>query len=466
MGKLVLYRRDSPLRIPGYATVSWDTLLEFLELKTIAVMDFRRARQFVLVYPGGVLTTESVYEALHTRFAKFDLVMCVGELSTHDIVVFIKKRDMKNITDFAVDGTVPVVYTFVSSGAHARTMDQSMTVVGQAMGNVISELLVQVPTGEFSFEQLMDGIAKLTKERVETLKGTILVKPVKTRSTFELSFLRATAQMVKVKQLRSKGSLGLTFSAYDPPFPVIPLEFLIGLNQKGTRLQEVARTIEEHVLFDLFANPGLLAKHAALILGGNTTTGYGKTQFALRLACEWAKVLAESRGLSKDAAQVVFMNSLDAAKDVEFKPGMALVLDEFCPSDSESLVYVSENILKVLLCPSVMGTIRARNNEIKLCEGVARIITANASSAAAWCGPKIKYSEPLRRKSIVFQITTPLCDPRWVSGLVGSDSSRDPAIETASDLMQARLASAGLALPVQIVPAPSGLASLLCPARR
>ena len=466
MGKLVLYRRDSPLRMPGHATVSWETLLLFLELKTIAVMDFRRARQFVLVYPGGVLTTESVYESLHTRFAKLDLVMCVGELSTHDIVVFIKKRDTKNITDLAVDGTAPDVYTFVSSGNHARTMDQSMTVVGQAMGNVISELLVQVPTGEFSFEQLMDGIAKLTKERVETLKGTILVKPAKTRSAFELAFIRATFQMAKVKQLRSKGSQGLTFSAYDPPFPVIPLEFLIGLDQKGTRLQEVARTIEEHVLFDLFANPGLLAKHAALILGGNTTTGYGKTQFALRLACEWAKVLAESRGLSKDAAQVVFMNSLDAAKDVEFKPGMALVLDEFSPSDSESLVYVSENILKVLLCPSVMGTIRARNNEIKLCEGVARIITANASSAAAWCGAKIKFSEPLRRKSIVFQITSPLCDPRWVSGLVGSASSRDPAIETASDLMHVRLAAAGLELPVQIVPAPSGLASLLCPARR
>jgi hypothetical protein len=161
------------------------------------------------------------------------------------------------------------------------------------------------------------------------------------------------------------------------------------------------------------------------------------------------------------------MNSLDAAKDVEFKPGMALVLDEFSPSDSESLVYISENMLKVLLCPSVIGTIRARNNEIKLCEGVARIITANAPSPAAWCGAKIKYSEPLRRKSIVFQITKPLCDPAWVTALAtSSSSSRDPALEAAGALMQARLDSAGIVMPVQIVPAPSGLASLMCPARR
>jgi hypothetical protein len=201
-------------------------------------------------------------------------------------------------------------------------------------------------------------------------------------------------------------------------------------------------------------------------LGSDSTTGYGKTQFALRLACEWAKVLAESRGLSRDAAQVVLMNSLDAAKDVEFKPGMALVLDEFSPADSEPLVYISENMLKVLLCPSVIGTIRARNQEIKLCEGVARIITANAASPADWCGAKITYSEPLRRKSIVFQITKPLCDPRWVSGLVGSASSRDPAIEAAGALMQARLASAGIAMPVLLAPAPSGLASLMCPVRR
>ena len=78
--------------------------------------------------------------------------------------------------------------------------------------------------------------------------------------------------------------------------------------------------------------------YAAVILGADSTTGCGKTQFALRLACELSKAIAEERGLSSDAAQVCFMNSLDAARDIEFKPGMALVLDEFCPCDTDSLV--------------------------------------------------------------------------------------------------------------------------------
>jgi len=305
---------------------------------------------------------------------------------------------------------------------------------------------------------------KLTRDRVETMRDEMLIKQAKTRSSFEVAFLSGFGQLVKVKEMRSRGSQGLVFNAYDPPFPVVPLEFLTGLQQRGTRLQEVTRKTEHLTLFDLLADAGRLEKHGALILGANSTTGFGKTQYALRVACEWSKAMAQARGLSRDSARVAFMNSLDAARDVEFAPGMALVLDEFSPSDSESLVYISETMLKVLMCPSTPGTIRARNQEIKLCEGVARILTANASTASEWCGRSIKWSDPLARKTMVFQVTAPLCSRVWVNSLSSAVSSCGPS-QQASILLRSRLAAAGVEAPVQQPVAPTGLSSLLCPRR-
>ena len=43
---------------------------------------------------------------------------------------------------------------------------------------------------------------KLTKERIETIKGQVLVKPPKERSSFEQTFLRAVAQLTKVQRMR------------------------------------------------------------------------------------------------------------------------------------------------------------------------------------------------------------------------------------------------------------------------
>ena len=110
---------------------------------------------------------------------------------------------------------------------------------------------------------------------------------------------------------------------------------------------------------------------------------------------------------------------------------------------------------------------RARNNEIKICESVARIITGNASSPSAWLGRTIPWSGPLKRKSIAFQIRRPLSNPTWNADLNatgGGSSSNATVVDGASTIMQRRLADAGLAAPptLEVVP---GL-SRFCPRRR
>ena len=64
-------------------------------------------------------------------------------------------------------------------------------------------------------------------------------------------------------------------------------------------------------------------------------------------------------------------------------------------------------------------------------EGVPRIFTANAESAQAWCGNRLKWSEPLQRKTIVFSITQPLCDDSWrrpEGGAVVEDDGDDAEV--------------------------------------
>ena len=90
--------------------------------------------------------------------------------------------------------------------------------MSNAMGKIVSDLIVEEPKGDFNFEQLLNAMKKLTKERIETIKGEILVKPSKERSSFEQTFLRALTQLTKVQKMRAMSSSELVFSAYNPPF--------------------------------------------------------------------------------------------------------------------------------------------------------------------------------------------------------------------------------------------------------
>ena len=106
-------------------------------------------------------------------------------------------------------------------------------------------------------------------------------------------------------------------------------------------------------------------------------------------------------------------STIDPAKAINFKAGMAWILDEFHPFDGQQLVHMSETMLKVLLTPQMAGTIRGRNEDVRLVPGVARLISANSNSPEAWCGTASAWSEPLRRKSICYTISAPLCSEQW-----------------------------------------------------
>ena len=92
-----------------------------------------------------------------------------------------------------------------------------------------------------------------------------------------------------------------------------------------------------------------MAKHGIVILGHDTTTGFGKTRVALRLAVEWAKTYNQQHDLPKEEAKIVFTNTVDVARDIVFKKGFVWVIDDMKAHDKTQVMYLSENGLKVWL---------------------------------------------------------------------------------------------------------------------
>ena len=417
------------------------------EFDTTDTRNARRTMNIFLLYPGRHDNFKEVFEQLQSRIST-DTAVCTGSVANAGVMVYIRKKaaDYKQLQSFDIDGLGPPhAFRFKRSGNVTKHYNEVMTTFSKVIGDTMTNLAIRLPpSGEFSFEQFMTGIKMLTSEQILTLKGNVEVKPPKERSEFDKAFLRALPTLQGVKDLRRKRTQGLVFSVDSPPFPVIPLSHLINLEQQGRRLMErTAGACEVVSLMDLFENATIMTKYAVLILGKSSTTGYGKTQLALRLAMEWAAAMTDAAQLPKEEAQVVFTNTVDAAKNVKFKQGMVWVLDEFTPCDHDQVVHCSENMLKILFSPSTASTPRGRNNDMEICPGVARIITANADSPQAWCGDKIEWSEPLRRKSVTFSITQPLCKEGWWNS-EEAVSPIDAIVEVASASMAKRMRAAGV----------------------
>ena len=100
-------------------------------------------------------------------------------------------------------------------------------------------------------------------------------------------------------------------------------------------------------------------------------------------------------------------------REINFKPGYCWILDEMKPADGTQTIYASEDLTKNLLDPRTAKSIRARNQELNLHMGVPRVCTANANNIEEWCGYHLRWSYPLQRKAIVFQITDYLVDEEW-----------------------------------------------------
>ena len=474
VGRLSLYAREQS-EGHGGRSLEWDLVEERLEpVASIALL--RRSVNVVLKYKACGLSVSQVYNKFEELLGYVDHKLCVGALRDGDVVVFFRKNDMKSITTFNIEGPggavlSPVLYRFKTRGNICHEMDETLIMLSKAVGDTMTNLAIVMPrAGEFSFDQLYTSFAKLSPPQKLRLKGMCEAVPVKKRNEFETVVLRCYASLTKCQAVKEK-TTAMIFPASRPPWPVCPLEFLIGMDQRGSRLLEQTSGQFEHIsLRQLVRDPTLMSRYGIVL--ASPMTGIGKTMFACRLAMEWSLAAVAAAGLPSSRAQVVFTNSFDAARSITFDPYMVWVIDEVSPGDSNQLAFSSENILKVLLNPSMAGTINAKHGSIELPALVPRIFTCNNTSASDWCSnggrnKSLKWELLHARKSIWFQLKEPLCLPDWkakatLSGIL-EDCSSDAVLEAARPVMLA--AAARIPASVARVEPQGGLRHLFCPSR-
>ena len=219
-------------------------------------------------------------------------------------------------------------------------------------------------------------------------------------------FLRVYKTLTDLQRVQDQSNSAIFIRAFDEHPDVVPVEDLINVHlPNGQKTSDHDPNLKIlYTMLQLFEQPQLLSQYGIVILGKDNTSGFGKSSFAKRLAIEYCKAYATQHGIHHSKATVVFASTLDILKDVHWEPGMILVLDEFHPYDTSQLIYVSETIMKQIVCPSEVTNIRARNFDIQIPKHIPRILTGNVpeevqglehSMIQRWYGALVPFSVPL-----------------------------------------------------------------------
>ena len=207
----------------------------------------------------------------------------------------------------------------------------------------------------------------------------------------------------------------------------------------GTRLEERTGNLIQYNLHDLLTNKeNLLFRYGIVIIGANSTSGFGKSAFCKALACAVSQCIAEAKRMTSDRARVIYTRTLEGLRDVEFHEGDTILLDEFQPGDSKSNVYISDTILKTFNDPSEVCTFRARNKDIVIPPGICRVTCGNGDDRKNYFGDT--DSKPLQRKTITFFIKRPLVKQRWVESL-RNPMNITPEMNEVTELLANRMSS-------------------------
>ena len=364
---------------------------------------------------------ETVFNTLKRSIGvRKDIVLCAGK-TNENTLVFLKKEGFTGHPDYKVEGITPQYFYFSNIGALLKQMHVTLDMMSKCMDVALSNFEYSTkPTPQDAFDLVYSKFKSMTEVQRVTSRGRVKAIPPKERTNEQDIFLKCYDDMTnKCKNEKQAEGTSATWNAYSPPTAtkVPPLSELIHLDQVGSRYDADTKTYIKYTLTDLLENKdNVMFKYGIYILGGNKeTTGYGKSSFARALASNLAQCIAEGNSLAKDDARVVEAKTFEGLKNIDFKLGDVIILDELKPADKESNVYVTESHLKAFNDVSAITTMRARNSDLVIPAGIPRITTGNALTRDEYFGDF--DSKPLERKSITFFITKRLVTVKWAQSL-------------------------------------------------
>jgi hypothetical protein len=402
-------------RYTSEMTMTWAKMRENL----VVVKPTRHTKNlFVHFSSPDLLDILTVYQHLQTILARNDSAFCCGRLSSTSIVAYIRKNDF---------AALPSVWSMPSAAAetlgprlgNVKVLQEAIVSFAAAVSEVCTGIDIKTTeSGGISFEQMVSGAAHLTNDDLSALKGSITIKTQADRTEQEKALLRVYKDLVQVRNDRKGHNKNLmVWSAVNPPTPIVPFRFMTNVDTTfGTRLMEQSGgQLERFSLRSLFEDSSILARYAVVFMGPDSTSGWGKSAVMKRLACWWSRQRHLEHSLPEADASVVWSNTVDDLRNITFSCHQSLCLDEFALSDTTCLQYASANMCKTLFDPGSTGNLRCRNSNCTLAAGTSRIMSTNADSVESWGGTRIPFTEPLRRKLIVFRIDQPLVVPGWSS---------------------------------------------------
>ena len=457
---LTIYRDKKIMSKQQAAPRCVSNLMQLLEIANGPPMTLRKLRSILLIYDSDTINIDDFATFVESLMDSYKCAWCCGSTQATTEVsaktaLFIFRGDFKHLpASFAFNGMEPTAYKFKLRGQNANTGQALVTRSASSNGaRAFVAVLKEMRTNmhlmnpckgpqEYSFERMLTLTTKLTDMELNKLRGEAQLVPDGEKSGFQWALLKSWTSLKDHRALQKPAS-DLTFSAYSPPLPIVPLDKMCaaGLQQVGRVRDERSNTYVDHTIESLFKT-SLCFKYSILICGSDATTGFGKSQVALRLAIELSTAIVETHNLPKANAQVIFATTLDSLKGLAMPLGTVIVFDDVCPSDKEQIVLISENGMKCRLNPRVVATCRGRNFDITIPLGIPRIFTANVVNGIAWCGARLAWSLPLQRRMIVCRVTQRLIDITWMP-------SGESALDM--DVIAARLAGN----PVPLLPPPA-----------
>jgi len=227
---------------------------------------------------------------------------------------------------------------------------------------------------DFTMKRMMHLTEQLTDEQFTTLVGDAKLKQRKKEcSEFQKALLGCLSSL---QHLRSASKAEV---ALNPKVAVAEWEYFNDLRIPLTRYDEVSKQEVSITLYDYIKNEQYHLNHSLIILGGQNTTGYGKSQLAMRF------VLSVAAGMSKASGAPItpiFARTFDILREAKSQMAVAspILFDEVRFSDVVQVQYLSEDGLKALLDVRAGGQIHLRHNDATFAPNQVRVWTSNADS--------------------------------------------------------------------------------------
>jgi hypothetical protein len=197
----------------------------------------------------------------------------------------------------------------------------------------------------------------------------------------------------------------------NPPHHIFKAADYVDLNALiGERVDELSGLPVRVSYMSFLRDPRLHRRYAAVVLGNNETSGWGKSSLAESSARAWCLDRCERNGLPLESAMYLRVNSIDSirAHQKSIDGIGTFIFDEVVLADRSQVQHMSENGVKSLLDVTRPADLRAREHQVILPADVPRIFTANSGSLEEWLGDVVVHIRdciPIFRRAFVFVMT-------------------------------------------------------------